>query len=363
MNKNNYIVIMAGGVGERFWPVSRIARPKQFIDILGTGKTLIQQTYERFLNIFLPENIFIVTNKIYKDTILQQLPEITPDQIICEPTRKNTAPCIAYASYKIGDINPNANIVVAPSDHIIFKEYVFTDIIKSALKIAAKKDWLFTLGIKPIRPDTGYGYIQYLNKPDFKEDPRLKKVKTFTEKPNLELAESFLKSGDFLWNSGIFIWSYKAIIEAFEKYQHEINYIFKEAIGKYNTPEETSYMETAYAACKSISIDYAIMEKADNVYVFVSDFDWSDLGTWGSLYDVRKKNIDTNAVIGKNVMLYDTNNCIINMPEEKLVILQGLDDYIVAEYDGALLVCKKSQEQQIRKFVNEIKLNKGEQYI
>ncbi len=363
MDKNNYTVIMAGGIGERFWPMSRTTRPKQFIDILGTGKTLLQQTYERFLEVCLPENIYIVTNKIYKDLILKQLPSIIENQIICEPTRKNTAPCIAYAAYKIGDMNPDAKIVVAPSDHIIFKEHIFNDIIKSALNIAEKKDWLFTLGIKPSRPDTGYGYIQYMDEPELKEDPRLKKVKTFTEKPNLELAKSFIKSGDFLWNSGIFIWSYKAIVEAFEQHQHEINYIFKEAIGKYNTPEEESYMETAYAACKSISIDYAIMEKAENVHVFISDFDWSDLGTWGSLYDVREKNVGSNAVIGKNVMLYETENCIINMPEQKLVVLQGLNDYIVAEYNNALMVCKKSEEQQIKKFVNDIKINKGEEYI
>ena len=363
MDKNNYAVIMAGGIGERFWPMSRTSRPKQFIDILGTGKTLIQQTYERLAEICLPENIFVITNKIYKEMTLEQLPGISEQQVICEPCRKNTAPCIAYAAYKIGDLNPNARIVMAPSDHIIFKEHIFTDIIKTALKTAEKKDWLFTLGIKPSRPDTGYGYIQYMDNPDFKEDTRLKKVKTFTEKPNLELARSFIKSGDFLWNSGIFIWSYKAIIEAFEKYQDEINYIFKEAIGKYNTSEEEAYMETAYETCKSISIDYAIMEKADNVYVFVSDFDWSDLGTWGSLYDVREKDDNSNTVIGKNVMLYDTQNCIINMPKDKLVVLQGLNDYIVAEYNNALLVCKKSEEQQIRKFVNYIKLNKGEEYI
>lgn len=363
MNKNNYTVIMAGGIGERFWPVSKYTRPKQFIDILGTGKTLIQQTYERFLEVCMPENIFIVTNKIYKDLTLEQLPGIKENQVICEPTRKNTAPCIAYAAHKIGDINPKANIVVSPSDHIIFKEHIFIDIIKSALQTAEEKDWLFTLGIKPSRPDTGYGYIQYVDKTGFKGDSRLKKVKTFTEKPNQELAESFLKSGDFLWNSGIFIWSYNAIIEAFEKYQHEINYIFKEAIGKYNTPEEEAYMETAYTACKSISIDYAIMEKADNVHVYISDFDWSDLGTWGSLYDVREKNDDSNAVVGKNVMTYDTKNCIINMPDEKITVLQGLDDYIIAEYDNALLVCKKSQEQQIRKFVNDIKLQKGDKHI
>ncbi len=362
MNENNYVVIMAGGVGERFWPMSRVSRPKQFIDILGTGKTLIRQTYERFAKVCAPQNIYIVTNKKYKDLVLDQIPGINPEQVILEPTRKNTAPCIAYASYKIHKMNPDARIVVAPSDHIILKEEVFTEIIKSALQ-AAGDDCLLTLGITPSRPDTGYGYIQYMEDDISPHDHRMKKVKTFTEKPNLELAESFLKSGDFLWNSGIFIWSGKTIIEAFEKYQPEISYIFREAIDKYNTPEEQEYMDVAYAACKSISIDYAIMEKADNVYVFISDFGWSDLGTWGSLFDVRPKDENQNAVIGKRTMIYDSNHCIINVPDDKLVVIQGLDDYIVSESDNALLICKKSQEQQIRKFVNDIKLNKGEEFI
>ena len=363
MDKNNYVVIMAGGVGERFWPMSRITRPKQFIDILGTGKTLIRQTYERFLDVCLPENIFIVTNRKYRQLVLDQIPGLDPGAIISEPTRKNTAPCIAYAAYKIHAMNPEARIVVAPSDHIILKEQAFADVIRSALDAAARHDRLFTLGITPSRPDTGYGYIQFNEDSSFPEDSRLKKVKTFTEKPDLEMAESFIESGDFLWNSGIFIWSCRAIIDAFEKFQPEISFVFREAIGKYNTPEEEPYMGTAYATCKSISIDYAIMEKAGNVYVFIADLGWSDLGTWGSLFDVRPKDAENNAVIGKNVMLYDTANCILNIPEEKLVVIQGLDDYIIAESDNVLLVCQKSQEQQLRKIVNDIKMKKGEQFI
>jgi len=363
MNKNHYCVIMAGGVGTRFWPMSRFAHPKQFIDILGVGKTLIRQTYDRFLNVCPPENIYIVTNKIYKQLILEQIPGISEAQILCEPMRKNTAPCIAYACYKIGQMNPNAQIVVAPSDHIILKEDVFTDIIRSGLKAAIDHDWLITLGIQPSRPDTGYGYIQY--NPDFlyPAEKRLKKVKTFTEKPALEMAESFLKSGDFLWNSGIFIWSFSSISKAFEKHDPEMNYFFQEDMSKYNSPEENNYITLAYASCKSISIDYAVMEKAENVYVMCSDFGWSDLGTWGSLYEIRPKDENENALVGKNVILYDTKNCIINMPNEKLVVLHGLEDYIVAESDNILLVCKKNDEQQIRKFVNDVKLLKGDDFV
>lgn len=357
-NINNYVVIMAGGVGERFWPMSRETRPKQFIDILGTGKTLLRQTYERFLRFCTPENIYVVTNKKYSELVQTQIPEMDSSQLICEPARKNTAPCIAYACYKIYDMNPNASVVVAPSDHIILKEDEFCDIIKSALEVAPKENRLFTLGITPSRPDTGYGYIQFKEDSSYPEDQRLKKVKTFTEKPDLKLAESFLDSGDFLWNSGIFIWSCDAIISAFEKFQPEISFIFREALGKYNTPEEQTYMDVAYTTCKSISIDYAIMENADNVYVFVSDVGWSDLGTWGSLFDARPKDDGNNAVMGKQVMLYDSSDCIINVPDEKLIVIQGLNGYIVAESDNAMLICPKSQEQQIRKYVNDIRLKK-----
>ncbi len=363
MSQNNYVVIMAGGIGERFWPMSRESRPKQFIDILGTGKTLLQQTYDRFIDVCRPENIFVVTNKKYRQLVQEQIPQLGADRLICEPTRKNTAPCIAYAAYKIYEMDPKATMVVAPSDHIILKEDLFADIIRSALGAAAKENRLFTLGITPSRPDTGYGYIQFDDDSAYPEDQRLKKVKTFTEKPDKKMAESFLESGDFLWNSGIFIWSCEAIINAFEQYQPEISYIFREARGKYNTSEEQSYMDIAYAACKSISIDYAIMEKADNVHVFVSDFGWSDLGTWGSLFDARPKDDHNNAVVGKNVMLYDCEDCIINIPDEKLVVIQGLEDYIISEADGTLLICRKSQEQQIRKFVNDIKLKKGDTYV
>jgi mannose-1-phosphate guanylyltransferase len=354
---------MAGGIGARFWPISRTSHPKQFIDILGTGKSLIRQTYDRFLNVCLKENIYIVTNEIYKNLVLEQIPGISVDQIICEPSRRNTAPCVAYASYKIAQINPDANIIVAPSDHIILKEDNFIEIIESALKATAKNDWLLTLGITPSRPDTGYGYIQFNQDSCYEEEEEIKKVKTFTEKPGLEMAQSFLQSGDFLWNSGIFIWSLKSIISAFEQYLPELASSFNEGNSKYNTPGEEAFIKEAYTVCKSISIDYGIMEKANNVYVLRSDFGWSDLGTWGSLYDTREKNSDGNTIVGKNVIVYDTKNCIVNMPSDKLVVMQGLEDYIVVESDNILLICKKTDEQQIRTFVNDVKVEKGEQFI
>jgi len=354
---------MAGGIGTRFWPISRTSHPKQFIDILGTGQTLIQQTYNRFRKICQKENIYIVTNDIYKDLIQQQLPEINEKQIICEPARRNTAPCIAYASYKIASINPNANVVVAPSDHIIIKEDSFIETVQSALKCSAANDWLLTLGIRPSRPDTGYGYIQFNEDITSPNDKRIKKVKTFTEKPILEMAKSFMKSGDFLWNAGIFIWRVKSILDAFQKHAPEINTVFKEGITKYNTTKEKNFIKDTYTICRSISIDYAVMEKADNVYVLQSDFGWSDLGTWGSLYDTRKKDKVGNTIVGKNVMVYDSKNCIVNMPNDKLVVMQGLQDCIVVESDNILLICKMSDEQQIRQFVNDVKIEKGEQFV
>lgn len=363
MNKDNYCVIMAGGIGARFWPMSRANHPKQFIDILGTGKPLITQTYERFEKICLKENIYIVTNEKYKELIKELIPDISEEQIICEPMRRNTAPCIAYACYKLQKINPDANLIVAPSDHIIQKEEEFQEIINSGLKASRDKDWLVTLGINPTRPDTGYGYIQFIEGNVYEDDNRMKKVKTFTEKPNLDTANFFLKSGDFLWNAGIFIWSLKSILSAFNKYLPEIDVIFKEGIDKYNGPEEKEFINQAYSMCKSISIDYGIMEKADNVYVLCSDFGWSDLGTWGSLYDNRQKDENGNASVGKNVLMYDTKNCIVNMPKDKLVVMQGLDDYIVVEEDDILLICRKSDEQQIRNFVNDVKLEKGQQFV
>ncbi len=354
---------MAGGVGTRFWPMSKTSHPKQFIDILGSGKTLIQQTFDRFLKICPKENIYIVTNQIYKNLVLDQLQGISEKQVLCEPCRRNTAPCIAYANYKILQVNPDANIVVAPSDHIILKEDIFTDVILSAFEASSSNDWLLTLGIQPSRPDTGYGYIQFDKNITYKNDNRIKKVINFTEKPKLEKAKSFLESGDFLWNSGIFIWSLKSIMKAFYKYLPEVDAIFNEGISKYNTAEEEIFINKAYTVCQNISIDYGVMEKADNVYVLASDFGWSDLGTWGSLFDIRKKNEQGNSVVGNNVMMYNTKNCIVNMPKDKLVVLQGLDDYIVVENDDILLVCKKSDEQQIRQFVDDVKIKKGDKFV
>lgn len=354
---------MAGGVGARFWPMSRTSRPKQFIDILGTGNSLIQQTFQRFMGICPPENVYVVTHEMYKDLVLEQLPELTEDQVLLEPGRRNTAPCIAYAAYKILQKNPEANLVVAPSDHLILKEDVFKDKIRMALKAAEENPWLITLGIKPSRPDTGYGYIQFSH--DFTDEryQSLHKVKTFTEKPNYELAVTFIESGEFLWNSGIFIWSLKNILKAFHQHLPDIANLFKQGKDKYYTSEENSFIRETYTVCKSISIDYGIMEKAGNVFVIESDFGWSDLGTWGSLHDIRTKDDNQNAISGKNVLTYDSKNCIIHMPADKLVVLQGLDDYIVVEEDNTLLVCRKKDEQQIRHIVDDVKLRKGEKFI
>lgn len=363
MNHNNYCVIMAGGIGSRFWPMSRTTTPKQFLDILGTGETLIQQTVNRFRKICPIENIFIVTNDLYQEQVKEQIPDLDEDQILCEPMRRNTAPCIAYANYKIQSINPNANIVVAPSDHIILKEDVFIDVIKSALETTAHNDCLITLGIQPSRPDTGYGYIQFDKNKKDERDERIYKVKNFTEKPKLELAEEFLKSGDFLWNAGIFVWSLKSIQNAFKTHLADVHTIFEEGIGMYNTQREELFIENAYSICKNISIDYGIMEKARNVYVLSSDFGWSDLGTWGSLYATRDKDENQNSIIGKNVMTYDTKNSIVNVKGNRLVVLQGLDDYIVVDDNNILLICKKSDEQSIRQIVNDVKATKGDKFV
>ncbi len=361
--KNNYCVIMAGGIGSRFWPVSRTEKPKQFIDILGVGKTLIQLTFERFRKICPPENVFVVTNAIYKDLVLEQLPELTGNQVLCEPSMRNTAPCVAYANYKINEINPDALVVVAPSDHIILKEDVFVADINTALNAAAQHDSLITLGIRPNRPDTGYGYIQYLEESISGNVPDIKKVKTFTEKPTVEIARSFLASGDFLWNSGIFIWSLKSIMTAFKQHLDDVDSLFANGTGKYNTAEEKKFIEETYTVCRNISIDYGIMEKADNVFVLPVDFGWSDLGTWGSLHSMRDKDEKANSVIGSNVLLYDTENCIIHMPDDKLVVVQGLNSYIVVEDNNTLLVCRKEDEQKIRQFVHDVRLEKGEKFV
>ncbi|SFC96942.1 mannose-1-phosphate guanylyltransferase [Flexibacter flexilis DSM 6793] len=357
MHNDSYVVIMAGGIGSRFWPFSRTSNPKQFHDVLGTGRSLIQQTVDRFHDVCPKENIYIVTNKDYYQLVKNQLPFLDDDQILLEPVGKNTAPCVAYAAHKIVCKNPNANIVVSPADHVILNEKEFEKTIKTALYNSYNKDVLITLGIKPSRPDTGYGYIQYIE-----GNSALKKVKTFTEKPHLELAQTFLDSGDFVWNSGIFIWSAKAVIKAIEAHLPEMHELFHEGQKYYSTEKEESFVEQAYPQCKSISIDYGIMEKSDNVFVLLSDFGWSDLGTWKSLYDIMDKDADQN-VIEANAMLYDTNNCIIKTSKDKLVVIQGLSNYIVAESDGIIMICQKDEEQRVKEFVADAKAKKDKRFI
>jgi len=360
---NTYCVIMAGGIGSRFWPLSKSTMPKQFLDILGTGRTFIQQTYDRFKKICPNENFYVVASVDYKELVMKQLPELKEHQVLLEPLRRNTAPCIAYACYKIQTINPDANIIVAPSDHHIQQEDVFLEVIKKGLEFISNKDALLTLGIKPCRPETGYGYIQIENSNRINSQENLHKVKTFTEKPDLELAKIFLESGEFFWNSGIFLWSLKSILNAFKIHLSNVSELFEKGNKLYGTVDEAPFLNKTYSECQNISIDYGIMEKAENVYVLCSDFGWSDLGNWGSLYENSNKDAQGNVVSGKNVMLYGSKNCIVNMPNEKLVILQGLDGYIVVESEGTLLVCKKEDEQQIRQFVNDVRMNKGENYI
>jgi mannose-1-phosphate guanylyltransferase len=361
MNKNYYAIIMAGGIGSRFWPVSRTSHPKQFIDILGTGKTLIQNTYDRFLKICPKENIYVVTNDIYTDLVKKQLPDMGDQQILTEPVMRNTAPCIAYGSFKIESLNPDAAIVVAPSDHLILDEAAFVKAIEKSLEAVTKNDCLVTLGIKPSRPDTGYGYIQYTEQ-SLHDD--FYKVKTFTEKPNLEIAKTFVQSGDFLWNAGIFVWSAKSIVKAFSSYLPDMHDIFAEARPVYNTDGEKIHIHKSYQQCTNISIDYGIMEKAENVYVLPSEFGWSDLGTWASIYDLADKDYVGNAVIpSEKVIMYDSSNCMVNVPADKLVILQGLHDYIVVESNNTLLICPRDQEQNVKKVVADVKQKFGVKYI
>jgi len=361
MNSNNYCVIMAGGVGSRFWPLSRTNKPKQFLDILGTGKSLIQQTYDRFRKIIPEENILIVSHQDYKDLIFEQIPGIHPNQVLLEPMRKNTAVCIAYANFKIQRQNPNANIIVAPSDHLIMREDEFLDVINKGLEFVQNSNALLTIGIKPSRPETGYGYIQVNG--ERCSGNAIRKVKTFTEKPNHEMAKLFYESGEFFWNSGIFIWSLNSIMHAFDLHMPDLNAQFQEAVHLLNTSEEAGFVGGLYPKCKSISIDYAVMEKADNVYVICADFGWSDLGTWGSLYTHLDKDESKNAVTGKNVFVYNTSNCIVNISDDRLAVIHGLDDCIVVESEGVLLICKKEDEQRIKDFVNDVKMKRGEGHI
>lgn len=353
MRENNYCVIMAGGVGSRFWPFSRNEKPKQFLDFFGTGRSLLQMTIDRFRPIVPIENILIVTNILYRDQVLEQIPDLQSNQVLCEPARRNTAPCIAYAVARIkamrrGMADKNANIVVAASDHLILQEDKFRETIINCFDFIEKNDALLTLGMKPTRPETGYGYIQKGDEVKGNED--ICKVKAFTEKPNLEMAKVFLDSGDFLWNSGIFIWSLESIEAALQKHMPELAQKFAQGGDKMGTVGEDAFIQDMFPTCPSISIDYGMMEKAQNVYVMPSDFGWSDLGTWGSLYDLSTKDEAENVTLHCDATYYDSHGNIVTLPKGRLAVIQGLEDSIVAESNGVLLICKRDNEQQIRQF-------------
>ena len=350
---------MGGGIGSRFWPFSRKTLPKQFLDFFGTGRSLLQQTFDRFKKIIPTENILVVTNALYADLVQEQLPELTPEQILLEPARRNTAPCIAWASYHIRAINPNANIVVAPSDHLILKETEFLDSIVKGLDFVAGNNKLLTLGIKPNRPETGYGYIQIAET----AGDNFYKVKTFTEKPELELAKVFVESGEFYWNAGLFMWNVNSIIKAGEDLLPELAAKLEAGKDVYGTPDEKKFIEENFPACPNVSIDFGVMEKADNVYVSLGDFGWSDLGTWSSLYELSPKDRDSNVTLKCNSLLYNSKGNIIVLPENKLAVIDGLEGYLIAESDNVLLICKKDEEHAIRKYVNDAQIKMGDDYI
>ena len=360
MNKHHYVAIMAGGIGSRFWPMSRTGFPKQFLDILHTGKTLIQATYDRFAEFIPAENIYVVTSNEYISIVEKQLPKIKKENILGEPSRKNTAPCIAYISFKLHQMDPEASLIVAPSDHSIEDPKEFERVCHEALHFVNHLNAFITLGIKPTYPNTGYGYIQFEPMPVSKD---VYKVKTFTEKPNLDLAKTFLASGEFLWNAGIFVWQVKNILTAFEKYLPEMHEVFMAEKDKFNTPAEAAALKEIYPLCTNISIDVGIMEKASNVYLIPSSFGWSDLGTWNSAYENIEKDYFHNAVGGDNVMIIDAVKCMVHVPKNKLVLLQGLEDFIIVDTDDVLLICKKEKEQQIKDYVAEVKRNKGDKYL
>src|SRR5687767_12929177 len=328
MNKHHYVVIMAGGIGSRFWPMSRTNFPKQFLDILNIGKTLIQTTFDRFSSFIPLENIYVVTSDEYVNIVKKQLPSLPLQNILAEPSRKNTAPCIAYISFKLSQLDPHALLVVAPADHMISDNIAFTKVCFEALSFVKKHNAFITLGINPTYPNTGYGYIQY---EQHSVSDNVYKVKTFTEKPNLELAKTFIASGEFLWNAGIFVWQVKNIIVAFEKYLPEMYDVFAAEKDKFNTTQEAGALQQIYPLCTNISIDFGIMEKADNVYVIPSSFGWSDLGTWNSAYENMEKDYLGNAVAGDNVMVFDSHNNMVHAKDDRLVLLQGLEDFIVVD--------------------------------
>jgi mannose-1-phosphate guanylyltransferase len=360
MNNHTYVAIMAGGIGSRFWPVSRTNLPKQFLDILGTGQTLIQQTFNRFARVLPKENIFVVTSIEYIGLVKEQLPELPVENILGEPYRKNTAPCIAYVSMKVQEKDPEASMIVAPADHLIMDETKFLEITEKALGFVNHLNALVTIGMKPTYPNTGYGYIQHES---LEATPGIYKVRTFTEKPNKELAKTFLSSGDFLWNSGIFVWRVNCIVDAFKKYLPEMHELFYSEREKLNTEDEKLAIEEIYPQCVNISIDFGVMEKADNVYVIPAEFGWSDLGTWNSAWENMHRDYLDNAVAGDHVMVIDATKCMVHEQQDKLVILQGLDDFIVVDTKDVLLICHKDKEQEIKDYVAEVRRNLGDKFL
>lgn len=349
-DKRNHIVIMAGGIGSRFWPMSTTECPKQFIDVLGVGRSLLQLTYDRFQGICLPENIWIVTNKKYLELCREQLPDVPTENILLEPCRRNTAPCIAYVSWRIKSKNPKANVLVTPSDHIVTDTVEFQRVITSCLKFTGETDAIVTLGMKPNRPETGYGYIQADLSVSSPRNKEIFRVDSFREKPDIETAKKYVQQNNFFWNAGVFIWSVSTIVNAFRVYQPAISKVFEGMEHIYGTPEEQENIDKCYPECENISVDYAIMEKAEEIFVCPANFGWSDLGTWGSLVEQSKKDLYGNSLIGNDIRLYDSHNCIVHTMSEKQVIIQGLDGYIIAENDNRLLICKLSEEQRIKQF-------------
>lgn len=350
MNENNYLVILAGGAGSRFWPISSEELPKQFLDILGCGRTLIQLTLERFNGLIPKENVWVVTAEKYREIVMEQLPEIPSSNILCEPCRRNTAPCICYVSWKIKKLNTKANIVVCPSDHLVVDIQTFQSAIDDSLSFAAETDAVVTLGLKPTRPETGYGYIKADLTYSSSRKHNIFRVDEFKEKPTLEIAKEYIQSPNYLWNSGIFIWNVNTIINAFRVYEPEVSSIFEELMPYYGTDKEQNKIDESYPQCKNISVDYAILEKAEEIFVFPASFSWSDLGTWNSLREQSDMDKYGNVCIGDNIKLYDTYNTIVHTCNKKEVIVEGLDGYVVAEKEGKLLVCRLSEEQRIKLF-------------
>lgn len=357
MKSNCYCVIMAGGIGTRFWPKSRQSCPKQFLDILGTGRSFLRHTFDRFANIVPIENFIVVTNRRYFDLVKEHIPELKDSQILCEPIGRNTAPCIAYAAYSLLRDNPDAEMIVTPSDHLILNEKEFRRVVESSLEFVASRNALMTIGIQPTRPETGYGYIQKSNSEE------VCKVKCFTEKPSLEMAEAFIECGEFLWNSGIFIWKVRDIVAAFEEHLPEHASLFGSIVDKLGTDDEKAAIEGVFSACRPISVDYGIMERAENVYVHCGDFGWSDVGTWGSVYQQSRKDRYANALSGDYTNVYNTRNSLISIPKEKVAVVSGLKDYIVVDTPDVLLICPKSEEQSIKSFIEDVKYETGDKYI